>query len=77
MVHFIDKKTHKILLEIGIFYSTIDPIIDALRGKFNVVIYNTAAPFVDKSGKIVYNFSVKRCNPHMGWNGRQRINSSL
>ena len=76
MIHFIDDKTRKILLELGIFYSTLDPIIDMLREKYKVIIYNTAAPFVDNRGKIVYNFSVKKCNPNMGWNGRQRIDSS-
>lgn len=76
MVHFVDDKTHELLLKIDIFYSDIDNVIDALRIKYNVVIYNAAAPFVDKNSKIVYNFSVKRCNPRFGWNGRERIETS-
>ena len=75
-IHFIDEPTRKILLKIGIHYSTLDPIIDDLRVKHNVIIYNTTAPFVDKSGKIVYNFSIKKCNPRLGWNGRERIEAS-
>ena len=75
-IHFIDEPTRKILLKIGIHYSTLDPIIDDLRVKHNVVIYNTAVPFVNKNGKIVYNFSVKKCNPRLGWNGRERIEAS-
>jgi hypothetical protein len=78
MIHFVDDKTHELLLKIDIFYSDIDNVIDALRIKYNVIIYNTAAPFVDKNsnGKIVYNFSVKKCNPHFGWNGRELIETS-
>lgn len=76
MIHFVDDKTHELLLKIGIFYSDIDNAIDALRIKYNVIIYNTAVPFVDKNGKIVYNFSAKKCNPRLGWNGRARIETS-
>lgn len=75
-LHFIDEPTRKILLKVGIFHSTLDEIIEQIREKYKVIIYNTAAPFVDKHGKIVYNFSVKKCNPNMGWNGRQRIDCS-
>ena len=76
MVHFIDDKTREVLLKIGVFYSDIDSIIDTLRIKYNVVIYNSAAPFVNKNGKIIYNFSVKKCNLRRGWNGRERIEAS-
>lgn len=76
MVHFVDDKTHELLLKIGVFYTDIDNAIDALRIKYNVIIYNTAAPFVGKSGNVIYNFSVKKCNPRLGWNGRERIETS-
>ena len=72
MAHFVDDITHRLLLQIGIFYSDIDNAIDMMRTKYNVVIYNTSAPFVE-NGKIVYAFSVKSCNPRMGWNGRISI----
>lgn len=76
-VHLIDDKTSKILLKLGIYHLTLDPIIDALRIKYNVVIYNSATPFIDpKSRKIVYNFGAKKCNQHFGWNGRQIIETS-
>lgn len=77
MMHFIDDNTRSILLKIGIQYSTLDLIINELRVKYHVIIYNTAAPFIDpKSNKIVYNFSAKKCNQHFGWNGRQQIETS-
>lgn len=76
MTHFVDDKTHGLLLKIGIFYSDIDNAIDALRIKYNVVIYNSAAPFVCENGRIVYNFSVRKCNPQFGRYGGQPINAS-
>ena len=77
MAHFVDDKTHELLLMCGVYNSVIDDAIDALRVMHNIVIYNTAAPHVDPTtGKIMYNFSVKRCNPIMGWNGRIYITSS-
>ena len=73
-------KTKDILLlhKIGIgcrYFTTIDAAIDIIRTKYNVVIYNKATPFVDSSGKIIYNFAAKCCNPNMGWNGRTYIDT--
>ena len=49
----------------------VDDVIDALRRKYNIVIYNTSEPFVGSiSKKIEYGFSVKKCNPVFGWNAR-------
>ena len=76
MVHFVDDKTHELLLKIGVFYTDIDNVIDVLRIKYKVIIYNTAAPFVGKSDNVIYNFSVKKCNPQFGWNGGERIETS-
>lgn len=68
----------KLLLKIGIactVYTGVDDAIDLIRKKYNVVIYHKSTPFVDASGKIIYNFAAKSCNPKMGWNGRTYINT--
>ncbi len=55
----------------------VDSVIDWLRKKYKVVIYNSMEPFVDpKSNKILYRYSVKYCNLRDGWNGRQYIGES-
>ena len=66
----------KLLLKIGIactVYTGVDDAIDLIRKKYNVVIYHKSTPFVDSSGKIIYNFAAKCCNPKMGWNDRTYI----
>ena len=56
---------------------SIDEIIDYLRERYNIVIYNKMAPFVSPtSKKIVYCFEVKWCNLRDGWNGREVIGHS-
>ena len=67
-----------LLRKIGIncwCYTTVDQIIDMIRKKYNVIIYHKAAPFVDKNGKIIYNFTAKKCNPIHGWNSRIYIDT--
>lgn len=55
---------------------TVDEAIDWLRRKYDIMIYNTSAPFVDPTDpkhRIVHNLSVKYCNRRDGWNGRVNI----
>ena len=55
-------------------YPTVDQIIDFLRKKYNIIIYNKIEPFVDpKMHNIVFKFAVKWCNIRDGWNGRKYI----
>lgn len=54
---------------------TTDEVIDWLRRKYNIVIYNKVEPFVDPTDDshktILFKFGVKRCDiNHLGWNGR-------
>lgn len=54
---------------------TIDEVIDWLRRKYNIVIYNKIEPFVDPVDEthktILFKYGVKRCDVnHLGWNGR-------
>lgn len=52
---------------------TVDQAIDWIREKYDVVIYNHVAPFVDprdKQNRIVYIYGAKFCNRRDGWNGR-------
>lgn len=68
----------ELLFKIGIYCTAtynVDDIIDRIRKKYNVVIYHKSTPFVDSSGKIIYNFAAKCCNPRMGWNGRTYIDT--
>lgn len=56
---------------------SVDEIIDYLRDKYNIVIYNKMAPFVSPTAKkIIYCFEVKWCNLRDGWNGREVIGKS-
>lgn len=54
---------------------TVDEVIDWLRRKYNIVIYNKIEPFVDPADDthktILFKYGVKRCDVnHLGWNGR-------
>lgn len=64
------------LEELGTLCIEIDEVINFLRVKYNVHIYNSAAPFVCEKGYVLYGFSVKKCNPKWGWNCRTHIGSS-
>lgn len=71
-------KDIKLLHKIGIdcwCFTSVDYIIDCIRKKYNVIIYHKSTPFVDSSGKIIYNFAAKCCNHRMGWNGRTYIDT--
>ena len=69
------KKDISLLHKIGIPSWSIAYVIDRMRTKYNVIIYHRAAPFADSSGKIVYSFAAKYCNPKMGWGGRTYIDT--
>lgn len=83
MVGCISQKDIPLLCKIGIkpwwdidgVCWDIDEVIDRLRKKYNVVIYHKSTPFIDSSGKIIYNFAAKCCNPKFGWNGRTYIDT--
>lgn len=51
---------------------TVDEVIDWLRRKHNIIVYNVAAPFVNPThdNNITYVLGVKECNPIWGWNQR-------
>lgn len=50
---------------------TVDQAIDWIRCNFDVVIYNSAEPFIKPFTKdIIYAYGVKYCNRRDGWNGR-------
>ena len=54
---------------------TADEVIDWLRRKYDIIIYDRIEPFVDPEDKthktILFEYSVKRCDTnHLGWNGR-------
>lgn len=58
---------------------SLDGVIDWLRRKHNIIIYNSIEPFVDPvsdNHHILYRFSVKHCNLRDGWNGREYIGES-
>lgn len=57
---------------------TVDEVIDWLRRKHNIIIYNKIEPFVDPADQthktILFKFGVKQCDTkHLGWNGRTYI----
>lgn len=53
---------------------TVDEAIDWLRRKYNIIIYNSSAPFVDPrtNKSILYGYGVKVCSFN-GWNFRRKI----
>ena len=68
----------QLLKKIGIitfYFTDVDYAIDRIRTKYNVIIYHRTVPFVDSSGKIMYNFTAKYCNPKIGWSGRTFIDT--
>ena len=72
--HFVSNETAKILRIIGIDDDEIDAVIDHIRKKYNVHVYNHAAPFVTKytetKNVVLYGFGVKYCSIQHGWNHR-------
>lgn len=83
---FHEHCTYKMAVKINIggtpefaYFPTVDEAIDWLRRKYNIVIYNAIEPFVDPTAKkprILYRYSVKKCNLRDGWNGRKYIGES-
>lgn len=72
--HFVTTAQTKKLKKLEIYLFGVDDIIDEIRRKFKVIIYNTAPPHVDPiSKKIIYGFSVKVCNTKWGWNARKYL----
>lgn len=71
---------YKSLLKLGFsgLIPSVDEAIDWLRKKFNVMIYHSAAPFVDPTTNsfVYYGFKVKFCNVGHGWNFRENIGES-
>ena len=65
-------------IECSLMNIPIDLAIDWLRKKYNIMIYNTAPPFVDpmNNKKIKYGYRVKFCNINRGWNFRELIGES-
>lgn len=56
---------------------TISEVEEWLQKKYNIVIFDHAAPFVNpQTHKIQWCYDVKYCNTVMGWNGRCIIGSS-
>lgn len=55
---------------------TVDQAIDWIRERYNVMVFNHVAPYVDprdKKNRIAYIYNVKYCNRKNGWNGRVHI----
>lgn len=55
---------------------TVDQAIDWIRKKYDVVIFNHVAPYVnpsDEKNRIIYTYNVKYCDRKNGWNGRVHI----
>lgn len=62
----------------GCSLPTVDEVIDWIRRKYNVVIYNKIEPFVDPTDlthkTILFRYGIKRCDTtNLGWNGRLYI----
>lgn len=60
---------------------SVDEVIDWLRRKYNIVIYNKIEPFVDPTDdthkNILFKYGVKRCDVnHLGWNGRMDLGTT-
>ena len=62
---------HRGIIKRYLLVPTVDQAIDWVRRNFDVVIYNSAEPFVKPLTRdIVYAYGVKYCNKRDGWNGR-------
>ena len=75
---YVDPELSLRLYNINIFSSNVDQAIDLIRQKYNIVVYNSAAPHVsstNKENKIVFGYTVKKCYPGtpQGWNKRVYI----
>ena len=53
---------------------TVDEVIDWLRRKHNIIVYNAAEPYVDPiHPHINFAFKVKTCDMQWGWNARKYL----
>lgn len=69
----------KKLLRLGIFSVNLDEVIDELRIRYRIVIYNSVAPYVDpmtNDGTILYRFTTKLCSMQ-GYNFREILGKSI
>lgn len=69
---------HKLAL-FSIFSTNLDEVIDELRIRHRIIIYNTMRPYVDptsKDGSILYRFSAIYLSKD-GWNFRLKLGSSI
>lgn len=57
---------------------TIDEACDWIRRRFDVIVYDATAPYVDPAGSkcIWYRYETKFCNILGGWNFREFIGTS-
>ena len=65
----------------GCSMPTVDEVIDWLRRKYNIIIYDRISPFVDPTDHthktILFRYGVKRCDTVvLGWNGRVDLGST-
>ena len=65
----------------GCSLPTVDEVIDWLRRKYDIIIYNKIPPFVDPVDHthktILFRYGVKRCDTIvLGWNGRVDLGST-
>lgn len=52
----------------------VDTVIEWLRTKYHVIVYNAVEPFVNPTSKnISFSYKVKYCDLKWGWNQRIRI----
>lgn len=69
------------LREIGymvLLVPTVDDVVDWLRKKHHIIIYNCVEPFVDPvDGRIKYGYKVKKCNKKWGWNYREYVGNRV
>lgn len=69
----------KKLMMLGIFSVNLDEVIDDLRIRHRIVIYNSVAPYVDPTkddGTILFRFTAKRCH-EKGYNFREILGQSI
>ena len=67
------------LIRFSIFSVNIDEVIDELRVRHKIVIFNSMAPYVDPTRNdctILYRFTTKVCSPN-GYNFREILGKSI
>lgn len=70
------KSWNKIKLVLPV--PTVDEVIDWLRRKHNIMIYNHIEPYTDPAdNRITYGYRVKKCNVKWGWNHRKYLSNGI